>query len=1412
MSAEALPPTLAGYRPAPNEKEAMLHLFNKGTSLAPLASCGATNPTQPTPISSACSVTGDKAVPFFQHSSLPPTLLGEIWQLADPENSGFLSPDRFAIACRLIGHAQAIGADAQIDDSWVATPGPFPKFNGFPIPPNLSKPAAPATSAPPTPSRPSTSALSPLQAPNKAGGPGTSVTNDEKLRYATLFSNSGPVAGLLDGEKARDIFIKSKLPFETLGQIWHVGNSSIGNLADTHSRGALDVADFTVGMHLIQHTMNGSLPSLPAVLNPALYASAISLPVPNASMPGSPALGSRLPQSPLRKSSVPPRTVSHFAPTSPITPAHPAQIPWEITAQEKLESDGYFDGIDSTRRGAIEGEAAVNFFMQSGLPMDILARVWDLADIRQTGALNKDEFAVALKLIRDRVGGKEIPAVLPVGLTPPSLRAPTGFAASQAQPQRDLLDLLDDDASPSMPTGPPLRSTSAIVPQGTGSSFHQQQQAGQRSLSPQLTGQQQARAMSPQLTGQATPTYGLQGTIFPQATGMALSPQATGFANNFGSGQQPLRQSSLAGSSGPVVAAPTATATNFFDDNDDADTQAHLSANQTQLKSLEAEHKSAAESATNLAQSRSELEASLSATTTQINELQVKLSQARAAHETERQMVDDLVKRNEEQKAVLARARHELIAAESDLSALRMERSEIEGQLLRDKEDVRAMKKKMANVGHETATFKETLEKLKKEARQQKGLVAISRKQLSTAEGEKEKAETELKAAERSVANGESLAGVEAVEEDSPFDHSHSIVAPNVDHAAAVALPASPPAVVSPVGSVRSNNPFDRLGGISQTVTPEATGDVTAPAPHIREQQPAASSSSPGLPTAVAGAVGAGAIAAAGAVAAGAAGLFGFGKSDESEAEDKSSAHADTSAAAPIEPSETDPFGVPIERDATAADPPTSKSAFDAAFDDGFGDDFSASSAPVVASTASAPAFDDVFNSSFPTEIPATTPPAAEATVTAEAGPDAIAPVAALDRAESPSVPAEPVSAHEETPVVPSAAEELADDDNSDSSEDEPEIEDAVGTHHHSALAEDEAVVTPTSGSAQTNSVSDSGESFVHVPAAVPETEPIQSVAAPAQVDEPHVPKTEPAPVATAVDAEPLTSTTHNESISSDDDTFEEASHGDAGQTEAAAASELPRGNPASLAGPETRSEPATPVLVSTPTSATPQRRAAPPPPSRSTASFSSTAPSFGATTADAGPSTFSNADFDDAFGDSFTAAPTTTTTTTTSGTDDFDEAFSDLGPAVPVETTSAPSVPSVAAPAHGEFDFDDEAFDFKPDSPETSPSKSVAGTDPAFEDSFASFDSAFDDAPKAETTTGKALSDSPATGFDFDDTFSRGAAPAPTAATLDAAKPDDAEDVKQIVGMGFSRKQALDALEKFDHDVNRATNSLLGM
>lgn len=53
------------------------------------------------------AVSGDVAVKFFERTKLPADVLGQIWQIADAENRGLLTPAGFGVVLRLIGHAQA---------------------------------------------------------------------------------------------------------------------------------------------------------------------------------------------------------------------------------------------------------------------------------------------------------------------------------------------------------------------------------------------------------------------------------------------------------------------------------------------------------------------------------------------------------------------------------------------------------------------------------------------------------------------------------------------------------------------------------------------------------------------------------------------------------------------------------------------------------------------------------------------------------------------------------------------------------------------------------------------------------------------------------------------------------------------------------------------------------------------------------------------------------------------------------------------------------------------------------------------------------------------------------------------------------------------------------------------------------
>jgi hypothetical protein len=68
------------------------------------------------------------------------------------------------------------------------------------------------------------------------------------------------------GENAKEIFEKARLPNEVLGRIW--------NLSDTEQRGALNVTEFSIAMHLLASYRTGNMKALPNALPQGLYEAA----------------------------------------------------------------------------------------------------------------------------------------------------------------------------------------------------------------------------------------------------------------------------------------------------------------------------------------------------------------------------------------------------------------------------------------------------------------------------------------------------------------------------------------------------------------------------------------------------------------------------------------------------------------------------------------------------------------------------------------------------------------------------------------------------------------------------------------------------------------------------------------------------------------------------------------------------------------------------------------------------------------------------------------------------------------------------------------------------------------------------------------------------------------------------------
>lgn len=145
---------------------------------------------------------GRVALPLLTASGLPQQTLGEIWTVADPENNGFLTRETWYNAARLVGWLQK-GGQAKVEASLAFKTPPLPTFNGYPGPP-----------------MPNVSALPPLSA-NATGQQALApLTPADRTQFTRIFVGCGPSNGLVSGDKARDVFLKSKLNYDKLGQIW----------------------------------------------------------------------------------------------------------------------------------------------------------------------------------------------------------------------------------------------------------------------------------------------------------------------------------------------------------------------------------------------------------------------------------------------------------------------------------------------------------------------------------------------------------------------------------------------------------------------------------------------------------------------------------------------------------------------------------------------------------------------------------------------------------------------------------------------------------------------------------------------------------------------------------------------------------------------------------------------------------------------------------------------------------------------------------------------------------------------------------------------------------------------------------------------------------------------------------------
>ncbi|XP_018012233.1 epidermal growth factor receptor substrate 15-like 1 isoform X2 [Hyalella azteca] len=344
------------------------------------------------------------AAQFLKKSGLDDDSLSKIWDLSDPNGKGYLDRIGLFVSLKLIALAQN-KREVSLSNLMMALPPPnmgdAPPHPPPPHPP--SHPPPPATVTPPNPAL-------------------WTITAADRARYDQIFSSLGPSANKIHGNKVRGVMMNSKLPTDVLGKIW--------DLSDMDRDGSLDRAEFSIAMHLIYKCLEnhplpvGGLP--PEMISSARRALGGTGPVP-----------------------------APLAPPAPVQPQQttlvtgPPKAPWVVSAADRTRYDVMFQNADVDKDGFVSGHEIKGIFLQSGLPQMVLAHIWNICDMKQTGKLTSEQFALAMWLIQQKLAGNDPPPQLTSEMIPPSMRPdqnqPSNVLAAKPQYSNPELQAVADE-------------------------------------------------------------------------------------------------------------------------------------------------------------------------------------------------------------------------------------------------------------------------------------------------------------------------------------------------------------------------------------------------------------------------------------------------------------------------------------------------------------------------------------------------------------------------------------------------------------------------------------------------------------------------------------------------------------------------------------------------------------------------------------------------------------------------------------------------------------------------------------------------------------------------------------------------------------------------------------------------------
>lgn len=223
------------------------------------------------------------------------------------------------------------------------------------------------------------------------------ISNQDKERFTKFFESCNPVGGLVSGmflililgHQAKELFLKSGLALEILGQIWHLVSAGAASIP---------LPMFLVAMVIITKLKIGAIATVPVTIPQSFLASIIS-------------------------------NHQHDAISDIFSDAtaksnyntNIMDMERDSTSKPSLENqkiyEGYFKSLDTTHKGYLSGNNALivgaesyQFFLKSNLPEGELGQIWyhpfycrDIVDSKKSGTISIGGFVAAMHLIKNRL-------------------------------------------------------------------------------------------------------------------------------------------------------------------------------------------------------------------------------------------------------------------------------------------------------------------------------------------------------------------------------------------------------------------------------------------------------------------------------------------------------------------------------------------------------------------------------------------------------------------------------------------------------------------------------------------------------------------------------------------------------------------------------------------------------------------------------------------------------------------------------------------------------------------------------------------------------------------------------------------------------------------------------------------------